>query len=85
MSKPKTEDNRSRITSDPSRNLQPSEISEALNSAVQYHNASDLARAGDASGFCKPNPTRFAHSENYVLLLARDRGFNVVYSQPVKK
>ena len=38
-----------------------------------------------AAGFCKPNPTRFAHSENYVLLLARDHGFNVVYNQPVEK
>ena len=37
------------------------------------------------AGFRKPNPTRFAPSENYLLLLARDHGFNVVYSQPVEK
>ena len=29
--------------------------------------------------------TRYAHSEDYVLRLARENGFNVVYNQPVEK
>ena len=48
MPKPETEDNRSPITSGPSRNLPPSEIPEALNLAVQHHNDGDLTGAGDA-------------------------------------
>ena len=29
--------------------------------------------------------TRYAHSEDYVLRLAREYGFNVAYNQPVEK
>ncbi len=38
---------RRRTTVDPSPNLQPSDIPDALNLAVQHHNAGDLASAGD--------------------------------------
>ena len=48
MSKPETEENHDLNASDPSQNIQPSEIPEALNFALQHHNSGDLTSAGDA-------------------------------------
>ena len=44
-----------------------------------------ISRVPEMPPDLQAEPTRFANSENYVLLLARDHGFNVVYSQPVEK